>query len=225
MYTVYMVRLLPIMAVKHEALKTRHTHTSATRKPTRTRPGDVRQPATIIMLSASLGCMALGQLRCEQSHNSYRNSSHPHRTEYSQCPLAVSDSDSLTLHIMAGSQEHDSLEELVQDIVNLSKKLPQSVPEATKDDKIYEVMTNVDGESAWATFNRRFDILFGEDCRDKNGRLHHIRRGRHGMIKVTSYLSRVIVNENTLKGFYAPAAIKLNRLKAELQVLAQYVNN
>lgn len=45
------------------------------------------------------------------------------------------------------------------------------------------------------------------------------------MIKVTSYLSRVIVNENTLKGFYAPAAIKLNRVKAELQVLAQYVNN
>ena len=95
MYTVYMVRLLPIMAVKHEALKTRHTHTSATRKPTRTRPGDVRQPATIIMLSASLGCMALGQLRCEQSHNSYRNSSllrisSPNLSFFLRCLLSIS---------------------------------------------------------------------------------------------------------------------------------------
>ncbi|KAH9912013.1 uncharacterized protein B0H18DRAFT_1127717 [Fomitopsis serialis] len=120
---------------------------------------------------------------------------------------------------MTGSQEHDNLERIVQEIVELSKKIPNSVAEATKDDRIYDVMTNIDGESAWATFNRRFDILFGEDCRDENGRLHHVRRGRHGMNKVTSYLTRIIVNENSLKGFYAPAAVKLNRLKAELEIL------
>ncbi|KZT64308.1 hypothetical protein DAEQUDRAFT_741379 [Daedalea quercina L-15889] len=121
---------------------------------------------------------------------------------------------------MSRTPEQDHLEQLVQDITELSKKLPGSVPEATKDDKIYTVMTSVTGNSHWGTFNRRFDILFGEDCRNEEGRLHYIRRGRHGMAKVTSYLNRVIVDENTLKGFYTPATVKLERLKAELEVLA-----
>ncbi|TFY51128.1 hypothetical protein EVJ58_g10725 [Rhodofomes roseus] len=120
---------------------------------------------------------------------------------------------------MAASQDHDKLEEIVEEIVDLIKHLPATIPDATKDDKIYHVMTNVNEESAWATFNRRFDILFGEDCRDLNGRLHYVRRGRHGMAKVASYLSRVIMNEDTLKGFYGPAAVKLERLRTELKFL------
>ena len=67
-----------------------------------------------------------------------------------------------------------SLELLVDKIIALTKILPKSVPEATCKDHIYEVMTTVTGDSLWETFNRRFDILFGEDCRDQEGRLHLI---------------------------------------------------
>jgi hypothetical protein len=28
------------------------------------------------------------------------------------------------------------------------------------------------------TFNRRFDAMFAEDCRDSDGRLHHVRQGK-----------------------------------------------
>lgn len=111
-----------------------------------------------------------------------------------------------------------ALEQLVQDITDFSKRLPAEIQEATKDDKIYTVMTKVKGDTPWETFNRRFDILFSEDCRDGNGRLHHIRRGRHGMNVVAAYLSRV-VNEDQLKGVYDLAALKLTRLRDELRVL------
>ncbi|EPS96491.1 hypothetical protein FOMPIDRAFT_1100993, partial [Fomitopsis schrenkii] len=97
---------------------------------------------------------------------------------------------------------HSDLEQLVQDITELNKKLPPTIREGSKQDKLYEVMTKIDSETAWATFNRRFDILFAEDCRDENGRLHHIRRGRFGMNTVINYLNRIIVNEDQLKGFY-----------------------
>ena len=114
--------------------------------------------------------------------------------------------------------EQSTLEQLAQDITRLSKRLPTSIPEATKDDRIYATMTKVKGDLPWETFNRRFDILFGEDCRNKEGRLFYICRGRHGMNIVTAYLSRV-VNEDHLKGSYDIAAIKLERLRDELWVL------
>ena len=96
-----------------------------------------------------------------------------------------------------------SLELLVDKIIALTKILPKSVPEATRKDHIYEVMTTVTGDSLWETFNRRFDILFGEDCRDQEGQLHLIRRGKSGMHAVGNYL-RTVVNDNQMKPFYAP---------------------
>lgn len=136
-------------------------------------------------------------------------------------PQVPFDPDSPPFHLtMADSIGHSDLEQLVQDITELNKKLPPTIREGSKQDKLYEVMTKIDSETAWATFNRRFDILFAEDCRDENGRLHHIRRGRFGMNTVINYLNRIIVNEDQLKGFYAPAAIKLERVKTELEYLS-----
>jgi hypothetical protein len=77
---------------------------------------------------------------------------------------------------------------LINNIVSLTKLLPTSVPLATDEDRIFAVMNSAEGESTWHTFNKRFDALFGEDCRDSTGQLHHIRRGHLGMDKVCDYL-------------------------------------
>lgn len=41
------------------------------------------------------------------------------------------------------------------------------------------------------TFICRFDAMLGEDCRDSNGRLLHIRRGKLGMGLITAYLPKI----------------------------------
>ena len=94
--------------------------------------------------------------------------------------------------------------------------MPPSVQTGTKDDKIYLVMNSAEGEDAFETFNRRFDVMFGEDCRDPAGRLQHIRRGKLGMGVVCSYLSNI----DCVKGFPLDLVeIKLQRLMTELDFL------
>jgi hypothetical protein len=66
-------------------------------------------------------------------------------------------------------------------IGKLSVLLPETVPEAPADDDIRRIITRVehpDGTVA-ATFNRRFDILFGGDIHSSDDRLKNIRRGDH----------------------------------------------
>ncbi|KAF7363114.1 Dimer-Tnp-hAT domain-containing protein [Mycena venus] len=68
--------------------------------------------------------------------------------------------------------------DLIKKIGKLSALLPETVPEAPADDDIHRIITCVehpDGTVA-ATFNRRFDILFGGDTRSSDGRLKNIRR-------------------------------------------------
>jgi hypothetical protein len=77
-------------------------------------------------------------------------------------------------------------------------------------------MTSDEGEDTWQTFNKRFDALFAEDCRDGQGRLHHIRCGEFGMDKVVQYLSTLDIN---LLPFDLVAK-KLDRLEAELEILS-----
>ncbi|KAF8152012.1 hypothetical protein K438DRAFT_1987964 [Mycena galopus ATCC 62051] len=63
--------------------------------------------------------------------------------------------------------------DLIKKIGKLSLLLPDTVEEAPADDNIHRIITEVehpDGTVA-ATFNRRFDILFGEDTRGSDGRL------------------------------------------------------
>ena len=75
----------------------------------------------------------------------------------------------------------------MKSIVALSNSLPKYVPHGTTKDKIWAVMHNQEGE----TFNKRFDALFGEDFRDSDGCLHHIRQGKYGMGLICAYLNQI----------------------------------
>ena len=105
---------------------------------------------------------------------------------------------------------------LVKEITLASNRLPSSIQQGSKNDKIWSVLNAGTGETAHETFNKRFDALFAEDCRDSTGRLHHIRRGKLGMGLVCSYLSQVDWDD----GFpFDLVEIKLKRLAGELNIL------
>ncbi|KAG1846529.1 hypothetical protein F4604DRAFT_1936352 [Suillus subluteus] len=68
---------------------------------------------------------------------------------------------------------------LIENLPMLCNSLPSSVPEA----------------NPWHTFNCPFDILFGEDCWDDKGRLHHLRQGPLGMGAVCTYLNSLNLDD------------------------------
>ena len=104
----------------------------------------------------------------------------------------------------------------ISSITTLCKELPMTISHGSKRCKIYEVLSGPEGENAWHTFNQRFDALFGEDCRDEEGRLHHICHGEYGMDKVIKYLSTMDLGSLLLD----LVDIKLNWLKEELEFLS-----
>ncbi|KAF8227745.1 hypothetical protein L208DRAFT_1078154, partial [Tricholoma matsutake] len=107
---------------------------------------------------------------------------------------------------------------LVKEISALSSSLSGAVPKGLKDDKIWSVMNMKEGDTPHETFNRQFDALFGEDCRDPGSRLHHIHQGKLGMGLVISYLSKL----NWTKEFPLDLMeLKLQRLVNELKHLQQ----
>ena len=87
----------------------------------------------------------------------------------------------LTLLIMPGLPDFTIFSNLVTELQALLKKLPKSVPLATRQDKICEVFIKIpipfDPTQDWEVFNRRMDALFSEDLRDAHGRLYHLKRG------------------------------------------------
>ena len=110
---------------------------------------------------------------------------------------------------------------LVKEIGSLSASLSDSVPKGSKDDKIWSVMNTDELDNPHETFNRRFDAMFAEDCRDVDGYLHHVRQGKLGMGLVVSYLSKI----NWTTGFPLDLVeLKLQRLVIELKRL-QYVSH
>lgn len=110
----------------------------------------------------------------------------------------------------------ETVKQLVKEISALSSSLSDAVPKGSKDDKIWSVLNTKEGDTPHETFNRRFDALFGEDCRDPGGRLHHIRQGKLGMGLVISYLSKL----NWTKDFPLDLVeLKLQRLADELKHL------
>ena len=117
---------------------------------------------------------------------------------------------------LPSSSTMPTIEEIVQlakKISTLSSSLPPSVPKATPKDKIWTVWQTQEGDTPFETFNKRFDALFSEDCRDAEGRLPHIRQGKSGMGLVSGYLKKLDWSE----GFPLDlVAIKLQRLAAEL---------
>ncbi|KAJ7834467.1 hypothetical protein B0H14DRAFT_3709394 [Mycena olivaceomarginata] len=66
------------------------------------------------------------------------------------------------------------------------------------------------------TFNRRMDILFGEDCRNDQGRLRNILRGAAGMPLVVKYLQKIEWSEIEAE----LARPKLDRIIKELEFLS-----
>lgn len=98
---------------------------------------------------------------------------------------------------------------------SLVPQLPKSVPTARHSDRINQVFGNIissDDDDAWPVFNRRFDILFGEDQRNADGRLSHLRRGALGMDLVIAYLHSTLQTDI----LWAAAEPKLNRLVDEV---------
>ncbi len=67
-----------------------------------------------------------------------------------------------------------AIKQLVKEITALSLSLSDAVLKASKDDKIWSVMNTEEGETPHETFNCHFDALFGEDCHDSRGHLHHL---------------------------------------------------
>jgi len=132
------------------------------------------------------------------------------------CTLTISES---TFWLSSKMTTVASIKALVKDIGMLSNGLPQSVQQGTKEDKIWTVMNADERDTPHETFNRRFDAMFGEDCRDSAGRLHHIRKGKLGLGQVCSYLSKIDwANDFPLD----IVEVKLLRLVVELKNL-QYV--
>ncbi|EIW82967.1 hypothetical protein CONPUDRAFT_71621 [Coniophora puteana RWD-64-598 SS2] len=113
--------------------------------------------------------------------------------------------------------EYHSRQTVVESICELAKKLPDSIEIAEKTDRIYTVMKNLRGKNNWHTFNRRFDALFAQDILDKHGHFPDMRRGRHGIEYVASYIQNTALDlpHNT----HAALMLKLQRLDNELKRL------
>lgn len=85
-------------------------------------------------------------------------------------------------------------------------------------DDIHRIITIVHGieGTVAGTFNRRFDLLFAEDCRNAEGRLN-VRGGEEGMECVVAYLQSI-----HLESAGVPldlAELKLTRVADELEHL------
>jgi hypothetical protein len=132
------------------------------------------------------------------------------RTHHTSSPVLPFISALLEMPTIAG------IKLLVKDITALSNVLPLSIPQGTKSNKIWNVMKVEERETAHKTFNMRFDAMFGEDCRDSGGRLHHISRGKFGIACVCSYLAKVDWSDHFPLDL---VEIKLQRLITELRYI------
>ncbi|THU83758.1 hypothetical protein K435DRAFT_870979 [Dendrothele bispora CBS 962.96] len=83
----------------------------------------------------------------------------------------------------------DDITFLINEIHDLSFKLPSTVATGAPDGRIAQCISDADAKTAWARFNRFFDHVFGNDTRDTHGRLQYLTRGEHGMDLVNVYLS------------------------------------
>ena len=116
--------------------------------------------------------------------------------------------------LMSTLPQVERVKSLIENLLTLCDGLPSSIPLASQDDHIYHVMTTVNGDDAWQTFNRRFDLLFGDDLRNVEGRLLHIRRGKYGMDVVCIYLRSIDLETPGL--FHDLMALKLTRVIEEI---------
>ena len=87
-----------------------------------------------------------------------------------------------------------------------------TVPEAPQGCNIHRLVTSVCEGDPYETFNRIFDILFKEDaqCRDKDGRLVNIQKGKYGMGKLISYLTNVPWTDTSMAEAYNLVKLQLD---------------
>jgi hypothetical protein len=114
-------------------------------------------------------------------------------------------------------------EEQISAVQALIKKISSSktalLETASKDDLVYTTHTQTDVPrpelpEAW---NRHLDRVLGEDTRNAEGRLPHVRGGRYGIGQFIAALARVVGdNEAIFMKWLDAFGIRLERLKAEL---------
>jgi hypothetical protein len=66
------------------------------------------------------------------------------------------------------------IKQLVKEISALLNSLSDTVLKVSKDDKIWSVLNTKEGDTPHETFNHQFNALFGEDCCNPHGHLHHV---------------------------------------------------
>jgi hypothetical protein len=115
------------------------------------------------------------------------------------------------------------IEKLIRKICVLSKCLPKDILRSSPEDKIWTVLHGSEGDTPWETFNRRFDTLFAEHCRDADGRLIHIRRGQYGMDAICAYLNSINFRAGDMP--FDLVELKLLRLSTELVHLVYVQQN
>jgi hypothetical protein len=128
-------------------------------------------------------------------------------------------------HVIMASPD-SSLASLIKQtrfLKTLASVLPNTVRLATETDIIHQVFTRcpvpqngASGEQHWQTFNRRLDILFGENVRNSDGCLQHIMQGPFGMDMVIRYIEKATATGELLVDAAMP---KIERLVKELQFL------
>jgi hypothetical protein len=119
----------------------------------------------------------------------------------------------------SGAASHPAVKECQTLTVNIACNqhlLPATVPRATEDDDIYRVFTTIEEETQWETFNRRFDIIFGNHLRNESGDLKNVKRGPFGMGLVSRYLKDFKFAELEPPELAEAALVKLGRLNDEL---------
>jgi hypothetical protein len=112
--------------------------------------------------------------------------------------------------------------DLIDQIEALCPALPESIPKATKEDRITFVLNHINDLDTGAaakssTFVRRMDLLFGAGSCDENGRMAHIRRGPRGIPLVIQYFRSINWQEDGIS--LSIATLKLTQLLDEMTLL------
>jgi len=131
---------------------------------------------------------------------------------------------SITLSInsdtMSLSDKYTTFQARLTILKTIAKKIPLTVSLATKTDKIPEIFKSIpvprDADKHWEVFNRRMDLLFGEDVRDSAGRLKYFRRGALGLDMVIKYIQEESEHSTLI---WDLAQIKVDRLITEIETL------
>lgn len=106
-------------------------------------------------------------------------------------------------------------------ISGLHPHLPISVPLAKADSRIVDIWKKVPtGTTAevYEVFNRRFELVFGQNHDLPPGQLPNFERGKNGLDMVVRYLSLLVKNnEHNVDFQWAAAMPRVLRLKNEYQ--------